>query len=122
MNKFRSKLEERVAKSLDKRKLKYKYESKKFDYIIERTYTPDFELPNGILIETKGWHRGLPEALRKLRAVKEQHPDIDLRIVWENKNMKITKKMTAEDWSKKYGFIYYEKIIPKKWYKLIESN
>jgi len=53
---YRSGLEEQTAKALKKKKIKFSYELLKIkweDFKI-RTYTPDFQLPNGIIIETKG--------------------------------------------------------------------
>ena len=52
---YRSGLEEQTAKALKKKKIKFSYELLKIkweDFKI-RTYTPDFQLPNGIIIETK---------------------------------------------------------------------
>ena len=52
---FRSGLEERIAEQLDKLGIEYKYEEVKLKYIkpaSEHIYTPDFVLPNGIIVET----------------------------------------------------------------------
>jgi hypothetical protein len=117
VNKYKSGLEKRIAKQLTDAEVDFEYETKKYTYVTIRNYKPDFILKNGIYIECKGWHKGFSEALRKLVAVKEQHPDLDLRIVWENLKTKTypKSKMTVEDWSKKHGFIYAEKEIPQKW-------
>ena len=56
-NGFRSGLEEKVADALMSKGVKATYETTKIKYIVpakERTYTPDFVLPNGIIVETKG--------------------------------------------------------------------
>ena len=53
---YRSGLEEQTAKMLKKKKVKFTYEETKIkweDFKI-RTYTPDFVLHNGIIVETKG--------------------------------------------------------------------
>lgn len=115
MPKYRSSLEESIAAELDGNKIKYTYESIRLPYTLSRTYKPDFILDNGICVESKGWHRGFGDALRKLRVVKEQHPEIDLRIVWSKLNMKATSCLNAEEWSIKYGFKYAEKLIPQSW-------
>ena len=52
---FRSKLEERVADLLSNLGVSYEYESIKIPYVIQHTYTPDFCLPNGVWLETKGY-------------------------------------------------------------------
>jgi len=54
---YRSGLEEEVAFQLSQAGVKAKYEPIKIKYTIpasEHTYTPDYILPNGIVIETKG--------------------------------------------------------------------
>ena len=52
---YRSGLEKRTAQYLRKHKVKFKYETLKIQWqdMRFRTYTPDFVLPNGIIIETK---------------------------------------------------------------------
>ena len=51
---FRSGFEERIASQLRRCGIKYTYESLVIEYKRLSTYTPDFILPNGIIIETKG--------------------------------------------------------------------
>lgn len=115
-NNYKSSLERSIAKDLEERNVEFEYETKKYSYVLIRNYKPDFILPNGIHIETKGWHKGFNEALTKLKEVKAQHPELDLRIVWDRLNMKIPRtKMTVEDWSIKNGFKYAEKTIPQEW-------
>ena len=53
-------------------------------------YTPDFLLPNGIYLECKGYWEA--EDRRKIKAVKQQHPEIDLRMVFQAPFNKISKK------------------------------
>ena len=52
---YRSGLEEDMAKYLKKLKIKFTYEKEKIKWVDLkiRTYTPDFVLENGIIIETK---------------------------------------------------------------------
>ena len=57
LNKYRSGLEERVAKQLQDLQVSFEYETLKFNYNKPEQvsyYRPDFILPNGIIIETKG--------------------------------------------------------------------
>ena len=54
-SKFRSGLEERVADLLSELGVTYEYESTKVPYEIQFNYTPDFILPSGIMLETKGY-------------------------------------------------------------------
>ena len=54
-----------------------------------RTYTPDFELPNGIIIESKG--RFVAADRKKHLLVQKQHPELDIRFVFSNSKAKISK-------------------------------
>ena len=87
---FRSGLEDRVADLLVELGISYEYETTKIDYTIEHVYTPDFILPNGVVLETKGFWE--PEDRRKIKAVKAQNPDLDLRMVFQSPFNKISKK------------------------------
>jgi len=87
---FRSGLEEKVADLMVELGVKYEYESTKVPYQIQHNYTPDFLLPNGIYLECKGYWEA--EDRRKIKAVKQQHPEIDLRMVFQAPFNKISKK------------------------------
>ena len=56
INGYRSGLEDKIATYLKDNKIKFLYEKVKIEWedLAYRTYTPDFILPNGIIIETKG--------------------------------------------------------------------
>jgi len=79
------------------------------------TYTPDLLLPNGIVLEGKGLLT--TEDKKKMRLVKAQHPDVDIRFVFSNANAKIAKqsKTRYRDWADKYGFQWAHREIPKEW-------
>ena len=71
---------------------------------------PDFVIrtPTGVVyIEAKGYFR--PEAKRKLVAVKKQHPEKDIRIVFYSRNKQYIK------WAEKTGFRYAIGTIPTEW-------
>lgn len=80
-------------------------------------YTPDFKLPNGIIIESKG--RFVAADRKKHLLVKEQHPQIDIRFVFTRSASPITKgsKTTYADWCRKHGFQFADKRIPEDWLK-----
>lgn len=80
-------------------------------------YTPDFELPNGIIIETKGIFETTDRAKHIL--IKSQHPGLDIRFVFSNSNAKIYKgsPTTYGDWCEAHGFRYSDKVIPAEWLK-----
>lgn len=122
---WRSGLEETIAHQLEMLRVKYKYEELKLSYTVpasKHTYTPDFELPNGIIIETKG--RFVTADRKKHLLVKEQHPDLDIRFVFSNPRTKISKvsKTTYADWCDKYGFKYAAKSIPTEWINEVRTN
>ncbi len=89
-SKFRSQLEENIAKLLDGLGVSFEYESEKLGYTIEHSYTPDFVLPNYTYLEAKGYWD--PKDRRKILAVKKDNPDIDLRMVFQSPYNKISKK------------------------------
>lgn len=115
---FRSGLEEQVSQQLTRAGIPFDYEGIKLRYIKparESKYTPDFALPNGIIVETKG--RFLVEDRHKHLLLKSQHPNLDVRFVFSNSNARISKnsKTTYAAWCAKYGFTYADKFIPKGW-------
>lgn len=117
-NGWRSGLEERVAKELTEAGVEYEYESVKVKYDVHetRTYTPDFILKKGyIIVETKG--RFTTADRKKHLLIKEQHPKLDIRFVFQNSRAKLYKgaKSTYADWCDKHGFLYADKSIPEEW-------
>lgn len=117
--KFKSGLEESVGWQLYTKDIPIDYENVKVKFeqpTKSRSYTPDFILPNGIIVETKG--RFVASDRSKHRWVKEQYPELDIRFVFSNPRNKIYKgsKTTYADWCKKYGFLWAEKLIPEEWF------
>lgn len=115
---FRSGLEETVAEQLRRLGIPVQFETLKIEYIKparKSKYTPDFILPNGIIIETKG--RFVTADRQKHLLVKQQHPDLDIRFVFSNSRTRISKtsKTTYADWCEKNGFLYADKTIPLEW-------
>jgi len=114
---YRSGLEHTVLDSLKNRNCSAQYECLKIEWedLAYRTYTPDFLLPNGILIETKG--RFTPDDRMKHLAIKKQHPDLDIRFVFTNSRSKLRKgaKTTYGSWCEKHGFLYADKDVPQEW-------
>ena len=113
---FRSGLEYRVAKQLEDQGYTYEYEQTKVSYQRKMsTYLIDFELHNGIIIETKG--RFKSEDRSKHLLIKEQHPELDIRFIFSNSKSKLYKgsKQTYGGWCDKHGFKYSDKVIPKEW-------
>jgi hypothetical protein len=116
---FKSGLEETISQQIESQGIKVEYETEKVPYIIpasNHTYSPDFKLPNGIRVETKG--RFVAADRKKHLLVKEQNPNMDIRFVFSNSKNKITKKSktTYGDWCDKNGYKYSDKIIPNEWF------
>ena len=116
---YRSGIEHTTAEYLEKHNVTYRYEKVKIEWedLAYRTYTPDFILQNGIIIETKG--RFTSADRRKHVEIKKQHPKLDIRFVFTNSRSKLYKgaKSTYADWCNKNGFRYYDRIIPEDWLK-----
>jgi len=115
---FRSGLEQQNAEHLKKHGQTIRFELLKIPYIIpasRHTYTFDFELDNGIIIETKGIFDAQDRA--KHLIVRELWPELDIRFVFSSCKTKIApgSKTTVADWCEKYGFRYAEKYIPSHW-------
>ena len=81
---YRSGLEQDTAKFLKKRGIGFTYEELKIKWVDPKTktYTPDFVLDNGIIIETKG--RFISPDRAKHLAVRSQYPELDIRFVFTN--------------------------------------
>ncbi len=118
-NRYRSGLERVVAEFLKQNKKNFRYEDLKIEWkdLRYRTYTPDFILDNGIIVETKGIFDN--EDRRKHLAVREQHPELDIRLVFSNAKAKLYKgsKTTYAMWCDKNGFLYSHRVIPPDWLK-----
>lgn len=115
---YRSGLEERVAEQLKRAGVPAIYEGYTLRYMKpakEHRYTPDFILPNGIIVETKG--RFVTADRQKHLHVQASHPRLDIRFVFSNPNAKIGKKSqtTYAMWCDKHGFLYAAKEVPADW-------
>lgn len=119
---YRSGLEDRISDQLNGLSVRFKYEGFKIKYEVNetRTYTPDFELPNGVIVEGKG--RFVAADRKKHLLVKKQHPHLDIRFVFSNSRAKISKGSNTSygDWCDKNGYLYADKLIPEWWIK--ETN
>ena len=114
---YRSGLEEEAAAFLKSRQKKVEYEKLKIEWedLKYRTYTPDFELDNGIIIETKGIFSSADR--RKHVEIQRQHPTLDIRFVFSNANAKLYKGAKSRycDWCEQKGFKWAHRVIPEDW-------
>lgn len=121
--KRRSRLEQRFETVLEEYGIEYEYEVTKIPYVIpasDHNYCVDWTIANGVMIETKGYLSDYRER-QKYVLLKEQHPDLDLRFVFDNPSKLCGgTKMTHAKWADKHGFKWcsikdIEQII--KWVK-----
>lgn len=78
-------------------------------------YTPDFILPNGIIIESKG--RFVTQDRQKHLLIQKQFPELDIRFVFSRSASRISKvsKTTYAKWCQTKGFKYADAVIPQSW-------
>lgn len=119
-NAYRSGLEVANSKHLKAFGIPVNFETHKIPFsqpAKNRHYTPDFILPNGIIIETKGQFSSGDR--QKHLWVRDQHPDLEIRFVFSYNKTKIYSgsKTTCAMWAEKYGFKYAEKLIPATWWE-----
>lgn len=118
-HRYRSNSEYNCACFLHKNKIDFQYEAEHIDFLWQehKKYIPDFILPNGIILEVKG--RFMLEDRKKHLFIRNQHPEHDIRFVFDNPNRKLYKggKMTYADWCEKYGFLYCKggEGVPEEW-------
>lgn len=130
---YRSKFEYHIGSLLAKEGISFTYETLSLGYtkkvrgrctkchsygttVSDHTYTPDFIISNGVVVETKG--RFTAEDRAKMVSIKEKHPHLDIRMLFMSNN-KISKvsKTRYSDWCKKNGYKYAIKTVPKEWLK-----
>lgn len=109
---YRSGLEDVAAAQLERIGVDFGYETEVIRYVKparNARYTPDFILPNGVIVETKG--RFVTADRQKHLLILDQHPDLDIRFVFSNPNQKISKKSktTYAMWCEKHGFTFAKK-------------
>lgn len=124
---LKSGLEELVFNFLKKENCTFKYEGMKITYFqpeIKKTYTPDF-IVKKLIIETKGAFNSADR--KKMRLIKSQNPQLDIRFIFSNAKTKIGKKSktTYGKWCEMFNFPYHcvsssKETFPKSWLKEIK--
>lgn len=116
---YKSEAEYQASEQLHKFKIKFEYEPFKIEYEWreDKKYIPDFVLPNGVILEVKG--KFMLEDRKKHLFIKKQHPEHDIRFVFQAPNNKLHKggRMTYAEWCERYGFRWCKLSdgIPKEW-------
>lgn len=124
-HRYRNKFEERTGRYLSDRGVEFDYESERIPYTVSGTYLPDFvirtRMGKTIYVETKGNGRSFDgPARRKLRAVKEQNPELDIRVVFYSDGKcgpkrKDGSRLRQSEWADKNGFKWAIREIPQEW-------
>lgn len=114
---YRSDFERQVAAWLDGWEVSWEYEPYAVEYVAKpKKYTPDFVLPNGVIIEAKGRFTATDRAKHLL--LKSQHPELDIRFVfqYDNKLSRVSNTRYSE-WCGAHGFQYSIREVPESWVK-----
>lgn len=134
MNNYKSNFERYIAECLEEAEIDFTYESYTYtfevpepgklscgscgsrDILRTKSYTPDFFLKNGIIIETKG--KCLTKHRREFEAFKDAFPDEDFRILFIRNNLLRKKGLYRYgDWAEKVGIPYAIGELPQEWIK-----
>lgn len=115
--KFRSGFEESIYNAAKRSRKNLTHEPHYIPYVLKGNYLVDFQLPNGIYIEAKGYLDAA--ACRKMKAVKASNPDLDIRFVFQRANGKRNKraKLTNWEWAERHKFPWSEGTIPLEWFR-----
>lgn len=127
---FRSMFEKRIADTLTERGIEYDYEKERYVWyvksrngllcpncgevagMVKRYYTPDFFIrQTGVVIEAKG--RLTTQDRTKLTSVKLKHPELDLRLLFQDDGFLTTsrnrvdqRRIRNSEWAESNGFIF----------------
>lgn len=120
---YKSDLEKAICEHLKSRDADYEYAAQEFRYTVPATkeyYTPDIVFKRtGVNVEFKG--RLTAADRKRLLLVRAQHPKLDLRLVFSDSSLKLTKggKVTYSEWCEKHNFAYTDAAIPEAWIREI---
>jgi len=112
---YKSGFERSIVANLEMRGVEFTYEELRLPYTLQGEYRPDFVIKSsGIIVEAKGLLDR--DSKRKMRAVKDQHPELDIRFLFQYADKKIPgSKQTHGEWAKRNGFPFAEGEIPEEW-------
>jgi len=118
LRQFKSKFEKKIHGELADVGVESNYEAERIKYTLQKEYRPDFPVKKKdgsyMYLEAKGIFDS--EDRRKHVAVKEQHPEKDVRFIFY-KDYKTSKgaKQTYSKWCDRHGFQYCIQTIPDEW-------
>ena len=117
---YRSQFEAYVAALLEQHGCRYSYEPKRIPFVqpsMKKSYCPDFLIEDhDFFIEAKGIFSAADR--KKHKFIQEQHPDLDIRFVFQNARLPIRKgsHTTCADWATKNDFQWAHKKPPIGWF------
>ena len=105
-HRFRSKFEHKIAEQITNGGLSVEYETDKIAYVVPSRIailpTLSYPKPGGFYAEVKG--RWLVEDRHKHLLIKEQHPDLDIRFMFQTQRQNSTKvRLPAADYCTSMG-------------------
>lgn len=108
----RSKLETDVEKQLLSYGLSPIYEQSKYEYILKRKYTPDFQVGD-VFIEVKGWWP--PHERQKFLSVLAANPKLKIFVALQRPEQRLSKtsSTTLAKWCEKHGVCWSSIPIPR---------
>jgi hypothetical protein len=135
---YKSGIEREVAAQLTKAGVEFDYEGLVIKFTIpafDAKYNPDFPCRRSpIIIEAKGrfGHRGNggAEVRQRLALVKEQHPELDIRILFDKRGKRSAadlpiykgSKTTQGKWATDHGFKWASGTVPASWIAEIKAT
>lgn len=116
---LKSEAEVVIYNQLKKAKIPIRYEPIRIKYTLPvKSYTPDYIIPNGIIIESKGLFES--KARTKHLRIQKLHPELDVRFVFTKPHTKLSplRETTYASWAEKHGFKWAQgPEIPIEWLK-----
>ena len=111
----RSTFEHTLKADMESRGLPFVYEPKDQHLGYMLSYIPDFVLPNGIIVEAKGWFDS--EDRTKMLRVAQANPSVDIRFVFMKDNLiRKGSKTRYSTWCDKHGFKWALGTVPESWW------
>lgn len=122
--KFKSGLEKRFAEQMLQKNVGALYEADRFKFIKPSHYVPDFKITDGVYVETKGYFS--PSNRSNLLCFREQYPDIDIRMVFQNSRNRLNthSKTTYANWCDSHGFKWWDirDGLPIHWWEELKNK
>lgn len=132
---YRNPFEQSVGEQLAQAGITPSYEELTLNYEVparSAKYTPDFPVGR-IILECKGHFGGAGRAAtakeavkvrQKMLLVKEQHPNLDIRFIFQNPNNRLYKgsATTYAKWAEDHGFKWAAKRVPDEWLRELKEE